>query len=110
MYIKHVDCAEPVERLVIYMYEYGWGDFFLIIFLRCSDSLIPMKEIYTKVIPKLKWRTLSTQASVASMSYPPKLRNGRGTLRAVTLLVERSLHPLRHMRVVSFPPHAHDSL
>ena len=57
----HVGHVQAVDRLDLY--AYGWGDFFLDIISRRSDSLIPVKNIYEKVIPGLKRNVLSARIS-----------------------------------------------
>ena len=61
MYIVHVGHTQPLDRLDLY--AYGWGDFFLDIIARRIDSLIPVKNIYEKVIPGLKRNVLSARIS-----------------------------------------------
>ena len=53
--------AQPLDRLDLY--AYGWGDFFLDIIARRTDSFIPVKNIYEKVIPGLKRNVLSARIS-----------------------------------------------
>lgn len=47
----------------LYLYSYGWGDFFLDIISRRTNSFIPVKNIYEKVIPGLKRNVLSARIS-----------------------------------------------
>ena len=61
MYMYNIGHVQPVDRLDLY--AYGWGDFFLDIISRRSDSLIPVKNIYEKVIPGLKRNVLSARIS-----------------------------------------------
>ena len=84
--------GHPKPLDTIYLYAYGWGDFFLDVIARHSDSIIPVKNLYEKVIPGLKRNVLSARISKLQVKSEALMEPYITALKKLGLVVTGASH------------------